>query len=93
MDDIRLGVCVQTEVEPVVGKSATVSSKEGGKARPCSMFLLPRGKSLRSGAMWEAWVHSAGTQQRDEVPAGNRGSKPGHVARLRRQRENRIAIW
>lgn len=93
MDDIPLGVCVQTEVEPVVGKSATVSSKEGGRVRPCSMFLLPRGKSLRIGTTWKAWVHSAGSQQRDEVPAGNRGSKPGQLGRLRRQRENRIAIW
>ena len=58
MDDIPLGVCVQTEVEPVVEKSATVSSKEGGRVRPCNMFLLPRGY------VFEEWsnVEGLGTQ-------------------------------
>ena len=58
MDDIPLGVRVQTEVEPVVGKSANVTSKKGGRVRPCSMFLHPRGN------VFEEWsnVEGLGTQ-------------------------------
>lgn len=77
MVDTPLGVCVQTGVEPVVGKSANANSKEGGRARTWSIFLLSRGKVFEE----QSNVKSLCPQCWNSVNSSSLSRKQRHKAR------------